>query len=50
VLAQRYESGRSLTDIGMALGRNANAMAQLLHRIRELLRECVERKLVDPTI
>ena len=50
VLAQRYESGRSLTDIGMALGRNANAMAQLFHRIRELLRECVERKLGEPTV
>jgi|688.fasta_scaffold147189_2 RNA polymerase sigma-70 factor (ECF subfamily) len=49
VLTQRYESGRSLTDIGMALGRNANAMAQLFHRIRELLRECVERKLVEPS-
>ena len=50
VLAQRYESGRSLTDIGTSLGRNANAMAQLFHRIRELLRECVERKLVEPTV
>jgi RNA polymerase sigma-70 factor (ECF subfamily) len=49
VLTQRYESGRSLTDIGMALGRNANAMAQLFHRIRELLRECVERKLAEPS-
>jgi|GEM_PF-400492 len=27
VLAQRYESGRSLTDIGTSLGRNANASA-----------------------
>ena len=50
VLAQRYESGRSLADIGTSLGRNANAMAQLFHRIRELLRECVERKLVEPTV
>lgn len=49
VLAQRYESGLSLTDIGTLLGRNANAMAQVFHRIRELLRACVERKLAEPT-
>lgn len=43
-LMSRYRDGRSLGDIGATLGRNANAMAQLFHRIRVLLRECVERK------
>jgi RNA polymerase sigma-70 factor (ECF subfamily) len=45
VLTARYRDGRSLGDIGVTLGRNANAMAQVFHRIRAILRECVERKL-----
>jgi RNA polymerase sigma-70 factor (ECF subfamily) len=45
VLTARYRDGRSLGDIGVTLGRNANAMAQFFHRIRAILRECVERKL-----
>ena len=44
-LKARYGDGRSLGDIGATIGRNANAVAQLLHRIRVMLRECVERKL-----
>lgn len=44
-LQARYGDGRSLADIGATLGRNANAVAQLFHRIRVMLRECVERKL-----
>ena len=45
VLTARYRDGRSLGDIGITLGRNANAMAQLFHRIRGILRECVKHKL-----
>lgn len=45
VLTARYRDGRSLGDIGVTLGRNANAMAQVFHRIRAILRDCVERKL-----
>lgn len=45
ILTARYRDGRSLGDIGVTLGRNANAMAQLFHRIRAILRECVERRL-----
>ena len=45
VLTARYRDGRSLGDIGIILGRNANAMAQLFHRIRGILRECVKHKL-----
>lgn len=44
-LQARYGDGRSLGDIGATLGRNANAVAQLFHRIRGMLRDCVERKL-----
>ena len=44
-LKARYGDGRSLGDIGATIGRNANAVAQLFHRIRVMLRECVERKL-----
>lgn len=45
VLMARYRDNRSLGDIGGTIGRSANAVAQLFHRIREMLRECVARKL-----
>jgi len=44
-LEARYGEGRSLGAIAVTLGRSANAVAQLFHRIRAMLRECVERKL-----
>lgn len=47
LLADYYGKGRSLGDIGTSLGRNANAVAQLFHRIRAILRTCVKGKLGD---
>lgn len=47
LLVDYYGKGRSLGDIGTALGRNANAVAQLFHRIRAILRTCVKGKLGD---
>jgi len=45
VLAMHYENRLSLADIGATLDRNRNAVAQLLHRIRATLRDCIERRL-----
>lgn len=47
LLADYYGKGRSLGDIGTSLGRNANAVAQLFHRIRTILRTCVKSQLGD---
>ena len=38
-----YLSGQSLEQLGNRAGRNANAMAQLLHRARQNLIDCVKR-------
>lgn len=45
LLLQYYDQGVSLADIGATIGRNANAMAQLFHRIRSALRTCIRRRL-----
>ena len=42
LLLDYYDKGRSLGDIGTSLGRNANAVAQLFHRIRAALRACMK--------
>lgn len=45
LLLEYYANGRSLAEIGLGVGRNANAIAQLLHRLRSRLRDCVARRL-----
>lgn len=47
LLLDYYANGMSLADIGLGVGRNANAIAQLFHRIRGLLRECIARRLAE---
>ncbi|MEM1440961.1 MAG: sigma-70 family RNA polymerase sigma factor [Verrucomicrobiota bacterium] len=39
-----YLSGQSLEELGSTKGRKANAMAQLLHRARQNLIDCVKRE------
>ncbi len=46
-LTLHYQGGLSLAAIGVQFGRTANAVAQLLHRIRSILRGCVERRLAE---
>jgi|688.fasta_scaffold123794_2 RNA polymerase sigma-70 factor (ECF subfamily) len=46
-LMLRYNGKHSLTSIGAELGRTANAVSQLLHRIRSALRECMDRRLAE---
>jgi RNA polymerase sigma-70 factor, ECF subfamily len=48
-LLLHYQSGESLATIGASLGRTANAVAQLLHRIRATLRTCMQRRLAELT-
>ena len=38
-----YLSGQSLEELGTTAGRKANAMAQLLHRARQTLLDCVRK-------
>jgi RNA polymerase sigma-70 factor (ECF subfamily) len=45
LLLDYYTHGRSLTEIGLGIGRNANAIAQLFHRLRRLLRDCIHKRL-----
>lgn len=45
LLLDYYERGRSFGDIAVRLGRNANAVAQLFHRMRATLRACLKGKL-----
>lgn len=45
LLHDYYERGQSFSDIGLELGRNANAVAQLFHRMRAMLRACLKGKL-----
>ena len=40
----RYRAGLSPSQIGAALGMQANTASKLLHRLRERLRECIDRK------
>ncbi|MCE9632154.1 MAG: sigma-70 family RNA polymerase sigma factor [Planctomycetia bacterium] len=47
ILLLHYQGGQSLATIGTSIGRTANAVAQLFHRIRALLRTCVQRRLAD---
>lgn len=47
ILLLHYQGGQSLATIGASIGRTANAVAQLFHRIRAALRTCVHRRLAD---
>jgi RNA polymerase sigma-70 factor, ECF subfamily len=47
ILLLHYQGGQSLATIGSSIGRTANAVAQLFHRIRSALRTCVQRRLAD---
>ncbi|MGB8852718.1 MAG: sigma-70 family RNA polymerase sigma factor [Pirellulales bacterium] len=49
LLLQYYEHGKSLADIGLNIGRNRNAVAQLFHRVRAALRSCIRRRLAAGT-
>jgi RNA polymerase sigma-70 factor, ECF subfamily len=46
-LLLHYQGGQSLATIGAQLGRTANAVAQLLHRVRSALRGCLDRRLTE---
>ena len=41
----RYDENRSSQEIGASLGRSAESVRQALVRVREKLRECVERRM-----
>lgn len=45
LLALYYEKRLPLPEIAAAIDSNANALGQMLHRIRASLRECVRRQL-----
>jgi RNA polymerase sigma-70 factor, ECF subfamily len=45
VLRAYYDGSRSLRDVGLTCGMNANAVAQLLFRIRAGLRTCILERL-----
>jgi RNA polymerase sigma-70 factor (ECF subfamily) len=47
VLILHYQGGHSLAMVGAAIGRTANAVAQMFHRIRASLRACVQRRLAE---
>jgi RNA polymerase sigma-70 factor (ECF subfamily) len=48
VIHWRYTTGRSVSEIATTLRTTANAISKLLARTRVTLRQCVERKLVQP--
>ncbi len=47
VLEMHYFGQMHLEQIGATIDRKANAVSQLLFRIRKALRECIERRLVE---
>lgn len=47
LLLQYYEHGKSLSDIGLTIGRDSNAVAQLFHRVRAALRACIRKRLAS---
>ncbi len=48
LLDQRYVSGKTVREISAANGRGYSALTMQLHRLRELLAECVQRKMEVP--
>jgi RNA polymerase sigma-70 factor (ECF subfamily) len=47
VLEMRYQSELSVVTIAKRLGISSNAVSMMLHRIRTMLAECVQRQLVS---
>jgi RNA polymerase sigma-70 factor, ECF subfamily len=45
LLNQRYLSGKTVREISSASGKGYSALTMQLHRLREILAECVQRKL-----
>tara|TARA_R110000850_G_scaffold30703_1_gene84817 strand:+ start:1908 stop:2441 length:534 start_codon:yes stop_codon:yes gene_type:complete len=48
LLAWQYEDGLQPAEIGQRIGKSPNHVAVLLHRLRSILRHCVERKMGKP--
>jgi RNA polymerase sigma-70 factor (ECF subfamily) len=48
MLAWQYEDDLQPADIAQRVGKSANHVAVLLHRLRAGLRQCVERKMSGP--
>jgi RNA polymerase sigma-70 factor (ECF subfamily) len=48
LLTERYVTGRTVREISAASGRGYSALTMQLHRLREALAACVERKLEVP--
>lgn len=44
LIDQRYKNGMSVKDIAEKLGRKANQVAVQLHRLRQSLMECIQRR------
>ena len=44
LLTERYVTGKSVRDLAAESGRGYSALTMQLHRLRELLAECVRRK------
>ncbi len=45
ILAKQYEDGLKPAEIAAEVGKSANHVAVMLHRLRGSLRECVERRM-----
>lgn len=45
LLDQRYGAGRTVREISASSGRGYSALTMQLHRLREILADCVQRKL-----
>ena len=45
LLNQRYVTGKTVREISAASGKGYSALTMQLHRLRELLAECVQRKM-----
>ncbi len=50
LLQQRYEQNHKVSAIANSLDRTPNAVSMMLHRIRQLLLDCVQRNLLDKGI
>jgi RNA polymerase sigma-70 factor (ECF subfamily) len=47
VLEMRYNGGLSIADIAAQIGGTSNAVKVLLHRVRNTLEECIQRRLAQ---
>jgi RNA polymerase sigma-70 factor (ECF subfamily) len=48
IVAERYFEARGIGEIAQVLGKREGAVRMTLSRVRQLLRECVERRLAEP--